>query len=100
MRLSEGAQAQLSRLTAQHNESEAAIVAKALDLLYKQTFKEGWLVAYSDESGGDSGYFDALSHFGWVEQAKVPFETREQAETAAAKEREKDGYRYEVVRIG
>jgi len=100
LRLSEGAQVQLNRLTAQHGESEAAIVAKALDLLYHQTFKEGWLVAYSDESGGDSGYFDTLSHFGWIEQAKAPFETREQAEAAEEKAKEQDNYIYEVVRIG
>jgi len=100
LRLSEGAQVQLSRLTAQHNESEAAIVAKALDLLYRYTFKEGWLVAYSDKSGGDSGYFDTLSHFGWIEQAKVPFDTREQAEAAAEKAKGQDDCSYEVVRIG
>lgn len=99
-RLKEGSNAQLQRLAQKLNASESEAVTAALDLLYRQTFKEGWLVAYSDESGGDSGYFDTLSHFGWIEQAKVPFETREQAEAAAEKAKKQDDYSYEVVRIG
>lgn len=98
LRLAEAAQAQLSRLCTQYGDSEAAVVARALDKLYKETFKEGWLVEFDGD--GDEGYFDKAKVFRFLSEMKVPFETKEEAEAAAQAAREKDDYIYKVIRIG
>lgn len=97
MRLSETAQAQLARLCEQYGDTEAAVVARALDALYKETFKKGWVVAYDGD--GDEGYFDKAWHYAFLVETKVPFETKEEAEAAAEAARQKDDYKYWIVRL-